>query len=217
MKYNKDYNQKLFTQLNSNLANSTPATINPNEFDMEWLASLKVNPPCIKLTDGQVILQAQLANGSLITTPLENAAIAVNTDNSPTIPLNPYNQWPVSGNVNNSSNDTLGFGLSGVDYVYLQVIYRAPSVTSFIIPGSNPDGSNILFKGYGPLQVFKPDFSLVEPAQVFAPKVKAGDLVCFSGLMVPLNPVTRDIRIFKRTIWKLQPDNSLYNKNVAAQ
>ncbi|MGE6963887.1 hypothetical protein ACQKIW_29200 [Bacillus thuringiensis] len=224
---NDNSNKDLLASLNVNRACVQPTVINPNHFDQELLASLNLNPACLKptdvvkitpvLIDGDVFYHAQLANGSLIVTSQANTAISLNTDNLPTIPSNPYDVWPSQGAIN-EDNDIPGTGISGTEYTYLPFFQTTTSTPGRAYWGSAPNGVNPIYKGYGPMQLFRPDFTMIrEHDDAYTPNVNPGDLIGYIGLMVPFNPLSQGLKSIKTPIWRLQPDNSLYNKNQAAQ
>ena len=224
----KDYsNEDLLASLNvkPDCTCVQPTAINPNHFDQDLLASLNVSPACLKptdvvkitpvLIDGDVFYHAQLANGSLIVTSQENAAISLDTTNLPTIPSNPYEQWPLEG----PSQTRLGNGSNFLDYVYLAVTLRASVGTQiYRIVGSSPSGDNPLYKGYGPMQIFRPDFTLVQFGETYEPTAEnAGDLLCYIGLPISSNNYVEGSTVSRRDFWGLLPDNPLLSRGIAGQ
>ncbi|MGE6963710.1 hypothetical protein ACQKIW_28165 [Bacillus thuringiensis] len=223
---NGNSNKDLLASLNVNPACVQPATINPNHFDQELLASLNLNPACLKPTDvvkitpvlvnGQVILQTQLANGSLIVTSQEYAAISLDTDNHlPIIPSNPYQDWPIQSS---SSTTSQSIAPGEIDYIYLPVTAKETQLPGRVYWGSSPDGVNPIYKGYGPMQLFRPDFTMIrEHDDAYQPDYTPGNLILYMGLQVKNNPLVQNPFVEKISVWNLLPDNPLLSRGLAGQ
>ncbi|MGE6964316.1 hypothetical protein ACQKIW_31875 [Bacillus thuringiensis] len=215
---NDNSNKDLLASLNVNPACVQPATINPNHFDQELLASLNLNPACLKptdvvkitpvLIDGDVFYHAQLANGSLIVTSQENAAISLDAAYLPNIPSSPYEQWPAAGPI----TANYGEGPHYPDYVYLAVKGRARTLP-YDIYGSTSIGENWYFPGYGPMQFFKPDFTKLRLDEKYTvDPSRIGDVLCYIGLMVNSNPYVKNTALYRKSYWRLLPGNQIVNR-----